>query len=96
MVDSSHSTSPPVQMYYHPASSNVEPPFNSLSIHIFNTMNTSSIGREPVSCARPLGTSIAKVVGNKLLNQLHKAGLINIVNVLQVDEIIVLVCCTIE
>ena len=98
VVDSSHSTSPPVQTYYHPASGNVEPPFNSFSIHIISivvTRNISSIGKEPVSYARPLGTCI-RMLATSCYISYAKQSIINIANVLQVDEIIVLICCTIE
>ena len=85
-------------MYYHPTSGNVEPPFHSFSVHIISntvTKNTSSIGKEPVSYARPLRTNI-RMLAASCYSSYAEQSIVNAANVLQVDEIIVLVCCTIE
>ena len=88
-VDSSHSTSPPVQKYHHPTSGSVELPW-------FNkTRNSSSIGEEPVSYGSSPVTSIIKSATTRLVSQAEES-MSTFINVLQGHKTVVLVSCTIE
>ena len=87
-VDSSYSTSPPLQTYHHLTSCSVEVPL------VTTARNFSSIGEEPVPYdSWPNG--IRRSATSSQVSYTAQ-GIITFTNVLQGHETVVLVCCTIE
>ena len=87
-VDSSHSTSPPVQIYHHLTSSSVEVPGDTTA------RNSSSIGEEPVPYdSWPNG--IRRSATSSLVSYTNQ-GITTFTNVLQGHKTVVLVGCTFE
>ena len=84
-VDSSHSTSSPLQKYHTLTSVSVDIPRTT------RTKNSSSIGKEPVSYRSPVKRSAT----SRLVSQAEES-IITFTNVLQCHETVVLVSCTIE
>ena len=88
-VDSSHSTSPPLQTYHTLTSCSVDIPLDSTG------RNPSSIGKEPVPKSRHSnGISIRRSATSRLVSYTEQG--IYFTNVLQGHKTVVLVCCTIE
>ena len=87
VIDSIHSTSPPVHIYHTLTSESVELP------HLTHVDNPSSIRVVPVTQDTPtwnLGSSTASCV----VSHTEQGSIKTFTNVLQVYEIVVLVCCT--
>ena len=87
VVNSIHSTSPPVQKYHHMISGSVHVPVSS------TTTNSSSIGEVPVPSDTPHGTRLAT---NRLFSSAEQGSIITYTNVLKGHITVVLVYCTIE
>ena len=90
VVDSSHSTSPPVQNFYFPTRGSVDIPL------VTTARNSSSIGEEPVCSDIPPIISIKRSATSSLVSYTEQGGITTFTNVLQVHKTVVLVCCTIE
>ena len=90
MVDPIHPTSSTVHKDRHLISGSLEIPLVS------STGNSSSIGKEPVPCGRPIFTSIGRSATRSEVSYAEKSIVITSTNVLQVHETVVLVCCAIE
>ena len=88
-VDSIHSTSSTVQVYYHLTSAPVEIP------QVTFTRNSSSIWKEPVPKHKYIFNGI-RISATSIKGSSAEQGMIPFTNVLQGHETVVLVCCTIE
>ena len=93
-VNSSHTTSPPVQTYHTLISCSVDIPLFLTCIN--NTArNSGSIWKEPVPNGRTLFTSIRMSATSNLVSHTQQS-ITTSTNVLQGHKTVVLVCCTIE
>ena len=95
-VDSTHSTSPAMHMYYHLTSGSEEVPLCASCTISMERRNSSSIREEPVLQDRPNFTSIITMAANSLVSQAEQGSITIFTNVLQRHKTVVLVCCTSE
>ena len=87
-VDPLHSTSSTMQNYHHLTSSSVEIPLST------SAGNSSSIGKEPVSCGRPYTTIRRSATSSEVSHT--EQGITTFTNVLQEHITVVPVCCISE
>ena len=93
VVDSSHSTSPPVQTYHTRTSVSVELPHDILSTVVVG--NSSSIGVVPVTQDTTTWNLVTCTVCC-VVSHTEQGSITPFTNVLQVNKTVVLVCCTSE